>query len=92
MSSMLRRIATSTAPEPSTRMAASGRAMRVTSDPKIEIVGCQPQEGSQIPGIRKWPDAYLPKIFERGRVAVEADDRAGGGRGRGAGRPTRRRW
>ena len=38
ISSMLRRIATSTAPEPRTRMAASGSAMRVTSDPKIEIV------------------------------------------------------
>ncbi|MBV8033073.1 MAG: cysteine synthase CysM [Betaproteobacteria bacterium] len=35
---------------------------------KIEIVGCQPEEGSQIPGIRKWPEAYLPKIFERSRV------------------------
>ena len=38
MSSMLRRSATSTAPEPRMRMAASGSAMRVTSDPKIEIV------------------------------------------------------
>jgi cysteine synthase B len=34
----------------------------------ICIVGCQPEEGSQIPGIRKWPEAYLPKIFERTRV------------------------
>jgi cysteine synthase B len=34
----------------------------------IQIVGCQPEEGSQIPGIRKWPEAYLPKIFERARV------------------------
>ncbi len=34
----------------------------------IQIVGCQPEEGSQIPGIRKWPEAYLPKIFDRGRV------------------------
>jgi len=32
------------------------------------IVGCQPEQGSQIPGIRKWPEAYLPKIFERSRV------------------------
>ena len=32
------------------------------------IVGCQPEQGSQIPGIRKWPEAYLPKIFERPRV------------------------
>jgi cysteine synthase B len=31
-------------------------------------VGCQPTEGSRIPGIRKWPQAYLPKIFDRSRV------------------------
>jgi S-sulfo-L-cysteine synthase (O-acetyl-L-serine-dependent) len=37
-------------------------------NPKIEIIGCQPQEGSQIPGIRKWPEAYLPKIYDRRRV------------------------
>ena len=35
---------------------------------KIQVVGCQPEEGSQIPGIRKWPEAYLPKIFDRARV------------------------
>lgn len=34
----------------------------------IQIIGCEPQEGSQIPGIRKWPEAYLPKIYERKRV------------------------
>ena len=34
----------------------------------IRIVGCQPTDGSQIPGIRKWPQAYLPKIFDRSRV------------------------
>lgn len=34
----------------------------------IRIIGAQPEEGSQIPGIRKWPEAYLPKIFERSRV------------------------
>ena len=39
-----------------------------TQNPAIEIVGCQPEDGSQIPGIRKWPDAYLPKIFDRSRV------------------------
>jgi cysteine synthase B len=32
-------------------------------NPAITIVGCQPEEGSQIPGIRKWPEAYLPKIY-----------------------------
>jgi cysteine synthase B len=37
-------------------------------NPKIEIVGCQPEEGSQIPGIRKWPEEYLPKIYDKGRV------------------------
>jgi cysteine synthase B len=37
-------------------------------NPAIAIIGAQPAEGSQIPGIRKWPDAYLPKIFDRGRV------------------------
>jgi cysteine synthase B len=37
-------------------------------NPKIEIVGCQPEEGSQIPGIRKWPEAYLPKIYDKARV------------------------
>jgi len=37
-------------------------------NPRIEIVGCQPEEGSQIPGIRKWPEAYLPKIYDKARV------------------------
>lgn len=35
---------------------------------EIKIIGVQPQEGSQIPGIRKWSPAYLPKIFEHNRV------------------------
>jgi cysteine synthase B len=37
-------------------------------NPAICIIGCQPEPGSQIPGIRKWPEAYLPKIFDRSRV------------------------
>ncbi|AJX31987.1 cysteine synthase CysM [Burkholderia oklahomensis] len=37
-------------------------------NPNIEIVGAQPEDGSRIPGIRKWPEAYLPKIFDRSRV------------------------
>jgi len=37
-------------------------------NPGVCIVGCQPEDGSQIPGIRKWPEAYLPKIFDRTRV------------------------
>ena len=37
-------------------------------NPGIQIVGCQPTEGSSIPGIRRWPVEYLPKIFEPERV------------------------
>lgn len=34
----------------------------------VQIVGVQPQDGAKIPGIRKWPEAYLPKIFDRTRI------------------------
>ncbi|CAB3973502.1 cysteine synthase B [Burkholderia sp. AU31652] len=37
-------------------------------NPAIEIVGAQPEDGSRIPGIRKWPEAYMPTIFDRSRV------------------------
>ncbi len=37
-------------------------------NPAVRIIGAQPAEGSQIPGIRKWPQAYLPKIYEASRV------------------------
>jgi cysteine synthase B len=37
-------------------------------NPKIQIVGVQPMEGSSIPGIRRWPEAYLPKIYDASRV------------------------
>jgi cysteine synthase B len=37
-------------------------------NPEIKIVGCQPSDGSQIPGIRKWPAAYLPSICDWNRV------------------------
>lgn len=37
-------------------------------NPDIQIVGCQPTEDSSIPGIRRWPEAYLPRIFEPSRV------------------------
>jgi len=37
-------------------------------NPAVQIIGVQPAEGSNVPGIRKWPEAYLPKIFERPRV------------------------
>ncbi|MCU0898126.1 MAG: cysteine synthase CysM [Burkholderiales bacterium] len=52
-------------------------------NPAIQIVGAQPAEGSQIPGIRKWPEAYLPRIYDAGRVdriesvtQAEAEDMA----------------
>ena len=46
----------------------------------IQIIGCQPADGSRIPGIRKWPAAYLPAIFDKQRVdrtieIAEADAR-----------------
>ena len=37
-------------------------------NPAIQIIGCQPVDGSQIPGIRKWPPAYLPKICDWSQV------------------------
>ena len=37
-------------------------------NPQVNIVGCQPDEGSQIPGIRKWPVEYLPSIYDASRV------------------------
>jgi cysteine synthase B len=37
-------------------------------NPAIEIVGVTPTEGSSIPGIRRWPEEYLPSIYEAGRV------------------------
>ncbi|MFY7829417.1 MAG: cysteine synthase CysM [Flectobacillus sp.] len=37
-------------------------------NPAIQIVGCQPTEGSKIPGIRRWPEEYLPKIYDPSRV------------------------
>ncbi len=45
-------------------------------NPLIQIVGCQPTDGSKIPGIRKWPAAYLPSIFDAKRVdrIIEIDE------------------
>ncbi len=37
-------------------------------NPEIQIVGVQPQDGASIPGIRRWPEAYLPKIYDASRV------------------------
>jgi cysteine synthase B len=45
----------------------AGRFLK-EKNPSIVIIGCQPSEGSQIPGIRKWPEAYLPKIYDAKRV------------------------
>src|SRR5215470_2869444 len=42
-------------------------------NPAVQIVGCQPTEGSQIPGIRKWPPAYVPKICDWKRVDRMSD-------------------
>jgi len=54
-------------------MGTTGTIMGVSSflkekNPAITIVGAQPAEGASIPGIRKWPEAYLPKIFDARRV------------------------
>ncbi len=42
-------------------------------NPEIRIVGVQPAEGAKIPGIRRWPEAYLPRIFDPSRVDTEMD-------------------
>lgn len=61
-------------------MGTTGTIMGVSTylkgqNPAIQVVGAQPAEGSQIPGIRKWPEAYLPKIFDANRVdAYESID------------------
>jgi cysteine synthase B len=46
-------------------------------NPAIQIAGCQPSDGSHIPGIRKWQEAYLPKIFEKERIdqIIEVDEK-----------------
>ena len=52
-------------------------------NPAVRVVGCHPTEGSSIPGIRRWPEAYLPKIFDPARVdeirdvdQADAEDKA----------------
>ena len=37
-------------------------------NPEIQIIGVQPEDGARIPGIRRWPEEYMPKIFEPARV------------------------
>ena len=46
-------------------------------NPAVQIAGCQPGDGSHIPGIRKWQEAYLPKIFEKERIdqIIEVDEK-----------------
>ena len=44
-----------------------GRYLK-TRNPAVRIIGAQPAEGSRIPGIRKWPEAYLPKIYDPAQV------------------------
>ena len=39
----------------------------------VQVVGLQPSEGAQIPGIRRWPEAYLPEIFDKSRVDLLLD-------------------
>ena len=51
-------------------------------NPAIPIIGAQPEEGSQIPGIRKWPEAYLPKIYDRSARRPHRARVAGRSRGR----------
>ena len=63
-------------------MGTTGTIMGVSTylkeqDSNIQIVGCQPTDGSRIPGIRKWPEAYLPTIFDRSRIdrVMEIDEK-----------------
>ncbi|REH01764.1 cysteine synthase CysM [Flavobacterium aquicola] len=42
-------------------------------NPNIQIVGAQPSDGSQIPGIRKWPQEYLPQIYDASKVDLTVD-------------------
>jgi cysteine synthase B len=54
-------------------MGTTGTIMGVSTylkeqNPAIQIIGAQPTDGSSIPGIRKWPEEYLPAIFDRSRV------------------------
>ncbi|GLT23003.1 cysteine synthase [Zoogloea oryzae] len=54
-------------------MGTTGTIMGVSTylksqNPEVRIVGCQPADGAQIPGIRKWPEAYLPRIYDKARV------------------------
>ena len=60
-------------------------------NPQVRIVGAQPSEGSRIPGIRKWPEAYLPKIYDPKHVDEIVLVSPGRCRGHGAAPGARRR-
>ncbi len=54
-------------------MGTTGTIMGVSTylksqNPNVQIIGVQPAEGSHIPGIRRWPEAYMPKIFDAKRI------------------------
>lgn len=64
-------------------MGTTGTIMGVSTflkqqNPDIQIIGLQPKEGASIPGIRRWPEAYLPKIFDKSRVdrVIDIDQEA----------------
>jgi len=50
----------------------TGRYLK-EQNPEIQIIGVQPEEGASIPGIRRWPEEYLPKIFDRSAIDREVD-------------------
>lgn len=59
-------------------MGTTGTIMGVSTflkeqNPNIQIIGAQPKDGSKIPGIRKWPKEYLPKIFDASKVDMIID-------------------
>lgn len=59
-------------------MGTTGTIMGVSSylksqNPDIQIVGLQPEDGASIPGIRRWPEAYMPGIFDRASVDLVMD-------------------
>ncbi len=53
-------------------------------NPEIQIIGAEPAEGSQIPGIRKWPEAYLPKIYRQASRRPAGNREPGGSGAHGA--------
>lgn len=50
----------------------TGRYLK-EQNPDIQIIGVQPEEGASIPGIRRWPEEYLPEIFDRSAIDREMD-------------------